>query len=282
MKVLKKKDKLISAIKIAKQYVESKNLSAHYAKNVITTAKNCKYLSSEHINKYLKARLAIVDSSTAKSNRTIILVLYKWAYENDILENLPKNILKIKTKRKPTKAWTIDECKMLVSKTYDLDNEKTKTGCSLGLFLKCWILLAYESGARFGDIFSFNKNHLDKNILRWTQNKTGDPLTKILSDKLIDNINEITNNPNYQKSNSILGWVVKSRQAFRIMRKFLIVCGLDGSGKFLRRSGATHLENKTPGAAKLHLGHRTSGLAEKHYIDYAQIEKSIPIVPSLF
>lgn len=281
MKTLKRK-KLISAFRVARKYVESKNLSKNYETNLLTTAKKCKYLTSEYINKYLKDRLNKVDTATAKSNRTIILILCKWAYENNILKNLPKNILKIKVKRKPTKAWTIDECKMLVAKTYELDNQKTKKGCSLGLFLRCWILLAYESGARFGDVFSFKTENIDKNILRWTQSKTGDPLTKILSDQLIDNIKHITTHPKAQSSDSILGWVVRRRQAFRIMEKFLKHCGLEGSGKFLRRSGATHLENKTPGSAKLHLGHRTSGSAEKHYIDYAQIERSIPIVPSLF
>lgn len=276
------KSKPVLSIKIARQYIASKNLSKNYITNLLTTAKSCKYLTAECINKYLKDRLQQVDTATAKSNRTLILILCKWAYENDILEHLPKNILKIKVKRKPTKAWTLEECKTLVSKTYEIDNQKTRNGVSLGLFLRVWILLAYESGARFGDVFNFKLENIDKNILRWTQSKTGDPLTKILSDKLIENINQITAYPKAKLSDSILGWVVKRRQAFRIMEKFLKHCGLQGSGKFLRRSGATHLENKTQGSAKLHLGHRTNGLAEKHYIDYAQIERSIPVVPSLF
>ena len=276
------KSKPVSSIKIARQYIASKNLSKNYTTNLLTTAKNCKYLTTECINKYLKDRLQQVDTATAKSNRTLILILCKWAYENDILEHLPKNVLKIKVKRKPTKAWTLEECKMLVFKTYELDNQKTRKGVSLGLFLRVWILLAYESGARFGDVFGFKLEDLDKNILRWTQSKTGDPLTKILSDKLVENIQQIVSHKSYKEHYTILGWIVKKRQAFRIMKKFLQECGLSGSGKFLRRSGATHLENKTPGSAKLHLGHRTNGLAEKHYIDYSQIERSIPVVPSLF
>jgi len=274
-----KKAKRTSALAIAKKYINSKNLSKNYTKNLLSVARDCKHLDSESINKYLKCRLDKVNTVTAKSNRTILLSLYKWAYENNIIKNPIRNVLSIKVKREPVKAWTIDDLKFMIRQTNNFSHKKTRSGVKWNDFLKCWILLAYESGARFGDVFSFKKENIDNNILRFTMSKTGDPMTKILSEECVKYIHKLLDK---SPDETILRYVVKNRQAQRILRLFIDSCSLEGTSKFLRRSGATHIEQNNPGMAKFHLGHRTNGLAEKHYIDYGQITRDIPVVPSLF
>lgn len=278
----KPKKKIIvkpTTLSIAKKYIDSKNLSKDYTSNVLSIAKDCKYLESDCINKYLKTRLDKVTTITAKNNRTILLCLYRFAYENDIINYPIKNILKIKVKKAPVKAWTHDDLKFMLKETEKFSNKKTRSGIGWDVFLKCWILLAYESGARFGDVFHFKRENLDNNILRWTMSKTCDPMTKILSESCLKYINILLDKSD---DDTILGYIVKKRQAHRIMRLFIDSCSLEGTSKFLRRSGATHIEQNNPGMAKFHLGHRTNGLAEKHYLDYGQIKRNIPVVPSLF
>lgn len=276
-----KKNKNPSFTSIAKHYLNNHIVSKTYEASVHRIAKNCKIISKDNLNNYLKNRLSKVSTITVKTERTILLTLWNYAYENDLISFPPKNIVSIKTKKAPTKAWTIDECKNLISQTYKFSGT-TKTGAPLGVFLRAWLLLGYESGARFGDVFSFTTEHIESNILRWTMSKTGDPMTKILSDSCIDSINQLLS---YQKldkkDNRILGWVCGKRRAQLIMQQFLKFCQIGGCSKYLRRSGATHIEINQPGMAKLHLGHRSTGLAEKSYIDYGQIRTRIPQTPQL-
>jgi hypothetical protein len=80
---------------------------------------------------------------------------------------------------------------------------------------------------------------------------------------------------------SVLGWVCGKRWAMRLMKKLLADCNLEGSSKWLRRSSATHVEMKQRGSAKLFLGHRTQGMADKHYIDWGQVGAAHPQPPEL-
>lgn len=270
----------ISFISVAKAYLNSRVVSNSHEKSVIRAAKRVKYLDSELLNKYLKSVVDKKSSHTVKHSRSILLSLWKYAYENNIINHLPKNIIKIKQKRKPTEAWTIDQCEYIVKKTFEKDSLKLKNGVSIGVFLRCWLLLGYESGARKGDIFGFKYSNLDDNILRWTMSKTGDPMTKILSPKTMQAIEDLKSY-NINEDDRILGWVISSRRSLSIMKQHIKDCGLSGTSKYLRRSGATHIEIDHPGYAKFHLGHRTSGLAEKNYIDFAQINQHIPPTPVL-
>jgi hypothetical protein len=65
------------------------------------------------------------------------------------------------------------------------------------------------------------------------------------------------------------------------MQAYLSSLRLGGSSKWLRRSGATHIEMEHPGKGRLHLGHKTHGLAERCYIDWSQVRRDIPSVPTL-
>jgi hypothetical protein len=57
--------------------------------------------------------------------------------------------------------------------------------------------------------------------------------------------------------------------------------GLQGSTKWLRRSGATWCEVHQPGSAMAFLGHRTPGLAYKHYVDPRFVQRDKPRPPKI-
>jgi integrase len=114
--------------------------------------------------------------------------------------------------------------------------------------------------------------------VRWSQHKTGDPHVRPLSPACMAAVREMLA---HSPDGRILGWAMQANSARRRMRRYLRSLGLSGSSKWLRRSGATHIEMDAPGKGRLHLGHRTHGLAERCYIDWSQVRKDIPQVPSL-
>jgi integrase len=148
----------------------------------------------------------------------------------------------------------------------------------LGLFLRCWILVCYETGSRFGDCMAFTSEHLQDDALAWTQSKTGDPLTRPLTPACLDAIDKMLA---ASPDGRILGWVCGRRMAMRHMRTLIDSVGIGGSSKFLRRSGATHVEMEQAGAGRLHLGHRSPQLFEQAYCDWSQLRTKTPKTPAL-
>ena len=268
----------ITFIDIAKRYLGSRVVSVNYAANVSRIAGRCRDVSNDRVNGYLQARLKSISPLTCRAERTILLTLWKWAWENEIVEKQPRGIMRIKTSKPPTKAWTVEQLQSAILLTRQCDTTRLRSGASLGQFLRAWILLGYEAGARRGDLFAMTRDHIDGDTLRWTQHKTGDPIVKVLSPACLEAVGAMLE---ASPDGRVLGWVCKPRQAMRLIKEHLGRCGLAGTSKWLRRSGATHIEMVAPGKASLHLGHRTANLAAQAYIDWGQVRKTTPVTPRL-
>lgn len=263
---------------IAETYLGERIVCDHYAANVRRIAKRCGAVSVERVNAYLRQRSSERASTTVRAERTMLLTLYRYAFETGIIEAAPRGVMKIKARKKPTKAWTVEQLKKLLNATRLLDGQPLRSGADKGVFMRAWVLCAYECGARFGDVMSFTREHIDGDSLAWTQSKTGDPITRSLTPACLEALDAmIAKSPDGR----ILGWACKRRQAMRIMRELIDSIGIGGTGKFLRRSGATHCEMERPGAGRLHLGHRSPGLFEQAYADWSQLRKNTPKPPAL-
>lgn len=265
-------------VSVAIDYLSQRSVSRHYSENVTRIATRAGAISTERVNAFLKGRLEQVSTVTAKAERVVLLSLWRAAYEAGKVNDPPRGVLRIKAKRPPTRAWTVEEMRRAIAKTDEVRGRTLRNGADLGAFLKCWLLLGYESGARRGDIFSFTGQHLDGDVLRWTMAKTGDPMTKHLSPACLRACREMLEQ---SPDGSILAWVVQRRRAAILLKEHLDRCGMAGSSKFLRRSGATHIEIESPGLATRHLGHRTAALASQAYLDWGQIRKCSPQTPVL-
>lgn len=262
---------------IAVRYLDSRVVSQIYENNVNRVAARCRIADTATVNAFLKKRLSEVASTTTRAERTIVLTLWRFAYDNELLDNPPRGVMKVKSSRSPTRAWTHEQCKTLVAGTSEVAGW-LKSGAPLGLFLRTWILLGYESGSRRGDLWDMRAEHFEGSALRWTQHKTGDPIHKRLSDECIGCVNAMLR---LSPDGRVLGWACKARQSMLLMKKYLISQGLPGTSKWLRRSGATHVEITQPGKARFHLGHRSLNLAAQNYIDWSQVRQHAPEVPSL-
>lgn len=263
---------------IAKKYLAERAVSKAHEANVLRLAARVKHPKQEAVNAYLKSRLATRSSITCRCERVMLVGLWRWAWDADLIKDPPKGIMRIKGKKPPTKAWTVEQIQSAIKATEGYKGKWTRTGAPMSLVMRCWMLLAYESGARFGDVWAFRAENFDADTLRWQQHKTGDAITKLLSPACVEAVKKLLI---MSPDGSVLGWVCKKRQAMRLMKAHLKSCGLDGSSKWLRRSGATHVEMENPGKGRYHLGHRSVGLFESAYADWGQIRQNAPVVPRL-
>jgi integrase len=263
---------------VADYYLSQRAVSRHYERVVRNIAGGVGRLSVDRINEYLKEMLERRSTLTVRTHRSVLLSLWRHAYDRGLVKEAPRGVMRVKARRAPTRAWTQEQLRQLLEATAAYTGRRSWSGVDVGLWLRTWILLGYESGSRFGDLHSFRREHLDGNVLRWTQSKTGDPITRTLSAACVACCHQMLA---ASPDGRILGWVCSRRQAGRRFREFLDDCGIPGTSKFLRRSGATHIEIASPGKASLHLGHRTPTLAAQAYIDWGQVRQRAPQTPQL-
>ncbi len=265
-------------LKLAEMYLAERIVSDHYAANMRRVAGKCPTITVEAVNRYLRRRSEERASGTVKFERALILILWKWGFESGNLPAMPRGILKIKARRAPTRAWTVEQLREVLAATKPLEARVMRSGARVGAFLRAWALLGYETGGRFSDLMRFTGDNLDGDAVSWTQAKTGDPIVRTLSPACLAAVRAMAAG---SPDGRLIGWACDRRQAMRLMRQHLDAVGVGGSSKWLRRSGATHIEIEQPGKAKHHLGHRTPGLAEQNYIDWSQVRANAPRTPDL-
>lgn len=262
---------------IAEQYLSERVVSKTYADKVMKVAQHCQRPEEARCNQYLRKRLEEVSSVTVAPERVIILTLWRFAYERRLVDALPRGLIRIKRQLPPTRAWSIEECCTAV-KCAAARRGTMRSGAPISAFLRCWLLLGYETGARQQDLWSLSKHDFKDGMVSWTQRKTGVPHYRAISKTCQEAVAAMLA---LSPDGTVLAWAIGAHAARRTMRVHLRACGLRGSGKWLRRSGATHIEMMQPGKGRIHLGHKTHGMAEKHYIDWSQVGRDMPRTPSL-
>lgn len=253
-------------------------LAAAYRQNLLRVAGRCPVLSADAINSYLRARVTAVSRTTVRNERAMLLILWRWAWEEGRVDVAPRGVASIRASRPPTRAWSLVAVRSSVNRASEKNGRLTRKGADLGVFLQCWLLLGYETGARWGDLWSLGSTHLEGDVLRFGQSKTGTPLFRRLSPACVAAVEKMLA---CSPDGRILGWVCNKRRAMRLMKAHLQECGMPGTSKWLRRSVCTHLEIQERGRGKRFLAHKSDGMADKHYIDWSQIPSEMPMAPTL-
>ena len=268
----------MKAEKLAERYLSCRIVSRLYASNVRRVARGVGVLSVDSINRYLRSRAEKVKPATVHFERAVVWGLLRFAYEERLIPSLPRGVVKTRASLPPVRAWSIGECCTAVKGCEKWIGVKVRSGADLGKMLRCWLLLGYESGARLGDLWSLRGSDFVDGALIWQQHKTNHPIVKVLSGPCLKAVAEMLKD---SSDDTVLAWTMTKGSGGRRMKQYLSSIGLKGSSKWLRRSSATHIEALHPGKGRLHLGHKTPGLAEKHYIDWTQVRKDIPQPPCL-
>lgn len=269
---------MVPMSKVAERYLSERVVSKAYEKRLRAIARGCGPLEVESCNRYLKRRLGEVASVTVAPERVAIVSLWRHAFESGLVDSLPRGLLRVRVARPPVRAWTLGQCCTAVKHTFSLDQKILRCGVSLGVFLRCWLLLGYETGCRQADLWKLREEDIVDGSVSWTQNKTGAPHFRRLTDSCLAACAAMMQR---SPDGRVIGWAMTMGGGRKRLKAYLRGLGLAGSGKWLRRSGATHIEISQPGKARVHLGHKTEGMAERFYVDWAQVNRDVPRTPAL-
>lgn len=231
--------------------------------------KNPCQLQPERINHFL-ATLPL--SPVSRSNiRRELLTVWRYAYERGITDTPPARVRKITVPRKPVRAWSL---KTLESLIVIAEKDKTAVSWRCPEIRRCdvipvWIVLGYDSGLRFSDIHSLTLRDFHNGCVMVTAQKTGKVTVRKLSDHCQLAVARLFT---YSPDETLFKWFLPRRRAFVMWNDFLRANGIDGSSRWLRRSGATYVENKQPGGATRFLGHSNPLLAWMSYLDQTLLD----------
>lgn len=233
-----------------------------------------KRITTDVLNDWIGAQLkAGYSRNYVKNQRGAILTLLRFALRLGAIKRLPDLVRPVKALPSNPEAFTLAEVAVAMAFCHTVAG-RFPCGLDRGPTLFAIVLTAYYSGLRGCDLLSVTMEMSRTDLWAVRQKKTGDfyyfaPPFAVR--KAIDSIS-----------------AMERERLFPITKKALwywwerieVAVGRRSSLKWLRRSGATHVEIAHPGSAQAYLGHRTPGLAWKHYIDRTQVQQRKPLPPN--
>lgn len=232
-------------------------------------------LSDDLLNRWITARLAQGKSRrTVRGQRGAILTLWRAAHDDGLVENPPRRVKIVKTPSLMPEAWWEYQLRALLTAA-DKAPGRFKCGLKRGPFLRAWILVGYYSLFRACDLRKLEWSSVgDDGTVLILQEKTGWPVLRHLPPDAMAALEGI-------RSKSTTIFPVSKKTLSYWWRWLKKESGVPGTLKWLRRSGATACEVQQPGSAMAALGHKTPGLAFKHYVDQRQLQQRPPTPPRI-
>lgn len=233
-------------------------------------------LSPELISTYLQDALRQLAPTTVANHRRMLLTLMREAVKRGLVDKPTDPVIRVKTNFPLVRAWTLEELRRLLEASKVFPGGTVKNPCKYKVLLPAYILVGYSSGLRRGDMLRIRWDELRGDRLQVVMSKTGKPHVAVLDQAALDALDRL---PRYDRI--IFGTIISKDQIRKVMRRLIDACGLQGSGKFLRRSSATYAEISGISAA-IQLGHQTPGLAYRHYVDpviLSELRKPVPSIP---
>jgi integrase len=271
-------------IEVASMYCDERTVSADYRQALLRVAKSMANsgitpltIETPAFNRWLAL---LSSSATTRSNyRRMGLTLWRAAIDAGLTEKSIGRIATVKAPVSPPVAWSIEELKQLLDYIDTMRGDFTYgSGCPHRPFWRAWVLLGYESGLRMGDLHNLRASAVRRGRLYVVAHKTGQPIGKRLTRECAAAVDELVARGDGQ---TVFKWALARTWLFLHFKRVVEAAGLRGSTKFLRRSGATHVEATQPGTARAFLGHKSIGLAEKHYLDPTLLPDRTPMPPPI-
>jgi integrase len=290
MQLLKYVDRYALENDITRDSVDQLRIRARLLTTFAGGALQLADLSAELVNRWLVSRQAQGRSpDTVAADRTKILTLWNSAAETGLCQS-PGKIRRIKRIHKLPRALQHEAIERLLAVAGTLKGtirhrDKSTgrfydTGVKRSLYWHSWIQAAYDSGLRRGNQLLIERNWImpfdGGGILGILQPKTKRSIVVRFRPSTMQAIDALcggrTTGPIWGDYGSRRVWC----QAFkRLCRR----AGIEGTAKWLRRSGASYLAREQgKDAAKRFLGHATDGVADASYID-PMIAYPAPLLP---
>jgi integrase len=231
-------------------------------------------LTVSRIDSYLTQALHILAPTTVANHRRMLNTLRKAAIRKGlVVDECTDALRRVKCAHPLPRAWTHDEIRRLIEEAKKM--QRGTRHCRWDVLLPAYILVAYSSGLRLGDMLSVRHDSIRGNKLAMIMAKTRRPHVVMLDEAAFMAIASLP-----VQGPRIFGDLVGRCVFIRAFRRLVKRAGLHGSGKYLRRSSATYavIAGQDPTG---HLGHATAGLAMKHYVDPVLVAESKSPVPSI-
>lgn len=233
--------------------------------------------ASDTINRFLTAYAEGRSKVTLKGCRNNLVTLARWGFEAGLIAGMPSQVKRIKPPRTLPQAWNREQVQALL-RASECFAGRTRKGVLRRALLRALWLTAYDTALRRGDLLALESDQVGSDgSLVLVQHKTGDVILCRLRPETVAAINATY--PPARKR--IFGDAIGPRQFYELVVACVRKAGLTGGLQRMRRTSATLLEQVAPGAAMRHLGHRTPGLAYKHYIDPKMMAENKPLPPPL-
>ncbi len=240
-------------------------------------------LRDDLLNAWLEFELQTGKSRwTIRGQRGAIISIWRAAWRDGILHKPPQRVRPVKRPALTSEAYTAPQLESLLAAAPLLRGKFTKgpaTGIPRSVFATAWLLVAYYTGLRPIDMASIPlRDLLSGNPFPVRQHKTNHVIVCSLPAEAIAAARRLTE---WLDPKDAVAFPVHRSTLFDVWRELAHAAGVKGSPKWIRRTGATASEIQTPGSAQAYLGHKTPGLAYKHYVDLRQVTNNRELPPRI-
>jgi integrase len=269
-------------IDLAISYCDEREVTPDYRQALLRVARSMgaagitpSMLTESLVNRWLAT---LKQSPVTRSNyRRMCLTLCRHAIDRRECGQFIGRVVRVKSKISPPVAWSMAELSTLISAAKQMQGT-LRNGCPESLYFEAWIRAGFETGLRFSDLLTMKCSCLRGDRLYVVANKTGVPIPKVLSARCVQILTELSV---YSGGVEFFRPILSERWLRIRFARLCKSAGLNGTPKWLRRSGATHCEIRQPGSAKRFLGHLSDGLALKHYVDQTLLPDQCPAPPPI-
>lgn len=231
-------------------------------------------LNDDTVNRFLVWLGENGSRTTMRNYRVRLLTVWRFGVEIGLLDRLPLRVRKVRLSHPAPEAWTVEEVEKLLTYVGTIDGKFLFSAVNRAYYWRAVIRTAYDTGLRFGDLMRLECSHFHGTMIRVCQSKTNELIVRWVYPETLEAIHAITTDRHIR----IFGDVLSRRSFFQQFGLHRKACGLPGSFRWLRRSGASLAERDNRGDGKLFLGHKTHGIAERHYFD-PRLLSATPILP---
>ena len=233
-----------------------------------------KKADADQINKALES---IPNTSSRQNYRRSVRTLLR-EMDTAVAERIAVRLLRVKVRFPPPVSYTVEQVAALFAAADAMEGNFKASRCPVNLFLGGFLRVLYETGFRFSDVLNLKKESVLGDRVSITMSKTGDNIQKILTPETAELVRRVSL---LSPGDRVFGWACTQRWLLYWTRKVWKNAGLPGTPKWLRRTAATLVEMQQPGAATLFLGHRSPGLAQRHYLDMTMLRSRCPRPPPI-
>lgn len=234
-------------------------------------------LQDDLVNRWITARLADgIARATVRNQAGAVLTLWRAAHEAGLVKRLPVRVKQVKPRAPLPEALELDELNRLLVAADAVPGRFRHVAAARAPLLRAYLLTGYYTGLRPCDLREIRPDAIGTNgVLLHRQAKTGWPVLCQLPPDAVAAI-EATHPRERERV-----FPLSKKLLWYWWRKLKIAANVRGTPKWLRRTGATQSEIATPGSAMAFLGHKTPGLAWRHYVDARQVARVKPMPPPL-